>query len=115
MSQNHPDDLLVHRSSVLADTGVVAKATEGKVVGGVFSNSVAAIRYLKIYNKATAAAAADTPVLTILLPASSMTTFSVPGGIRFSAGISLRCVTTAPDAGAVSATAGDVFSQLFYK
>ena len=113
--QNHPEELLVFRSLVLADTGVVAKASEAKVCGGSFTNSAATIRYLKIYNKATAAAAADTPVLTIGIPTLQTVTLSVPGGLRFSAGISLRCVTTAPDAGAVSATSGDVLCQLFYK
>lgn len=83
------------------------KASAGTVWSINVSNTNAALRYLKLYNKASApTVGTDVPVLTIPIPATS--TIKVDGGsngIRFSTGIALATTTGATDAdtGAVAA------------
>ena len=104
-----------YRSLALADTGVVVAAQKSLLCGWCITNTNAAIRFVKLYNKATAASAADTPVLVIGIPPGATENGSVPGGLLFSAGISARGVTTLADAGATGNAAGEVATQLFYQ
>jgi len=103
------------RSLALADAGIVVKASSAVLCGYSITNINAAIRFVKLYNKATAASAADTPVLVIGIPAGQTVSLTIPGGLVFSAGISARCVTTIPDAGATGAAANEIATQLFYQ
>jgi hypothetical protein len=110
-----PDLLNSFRSLALNNTGVVIKSTPGVLCGWSISNSNAAARYVKIYNKATAPTSADTPVLVVLVPATSTVSGSFPGGITMSAGISARCVTGITDADVTGAGANEVATHLFYQ
>ena len=105
----------IYRTINAQNTGVVAKATPGKVFGWHISNVNAAARFVKLYNKATAADENDTPLLTIPIPATNIAQMSVPAGISFSAGISIRAVTTVADNGNTGSTANDIVVNLFYK
>lgn len=115
MGQRHPEELTDDRRTNLGDTGVVLKASEGLLVGWYITNSQAAVRYVKVYDKATAPTSADTPVLTILVPASSQADFVLPNGARFTSGISVRAVTEIADAGTTGAAANDLYATFFYK
>jgi hypothetical protein len=71
-------------------------------------NTVASVRYLKFYNKATSPnPASDTPVMTLSLPASSAFQFAVPG-FTFSTGIGIVIVTGAAVTDATAGSAGDI-------
>lgn len=112
---NTAPEATVYRSLALADTGVAIKTTPTRVLGWSLTNSSGAIRYVKLYNKATAAAAADTPVFTIGVPTLSTVTFYPSGGVNFPLGLSARCVTEPADAGTTGATSGDVLAHILYK
>lgn len=75
------------------------------------NNAAAALRYLKIYALASSLAAptaADTPELTIVLPASGAFAIDIPGGYDFNFGMGYRITTAAADADTGALTAGDI-------
>ena len=112
---NTPPEATIHRSLALANTGVSVTATATRVFGWTVTNAAAAIRYLKLYNKATAASSSDTPVFTIGIPTLQTVSFYPTGGVNFPLGLSVRCVTEAADNGTTGATTGDVLSHILYK
>mgnify|MGYP001416479839 CR=1 FL=1 len=82
------------------ETGVVVKASAGQIYGILAFNlagytpSGTLMRFLKIYDKATAATASDTPKLTIPLDPGNETPFVLPDcGVAFAAGIGIRATT----------------------
>jgi len=100
-------------SSRIVSAAASTNATVGKASAGdlhlVSGNNVnAAIRYLKIYNKATApTVGTDTPVITMAL--EPLKPFHVDwGGHYFSAGIAYALTTGAADADTGALTAGDI-------
>lgn len=107
--------LLIKR--LIAATNGVIKASAGQLYGGTFTNSNAAIRYLQIYNKATAGTlSTDTPVLTIPLPPNvSVVVDFASLGAEFTTGISWQFTT---DDIAIPTTAGastDIHGAATYK
>jgi len=104
-----------YRSLALTNAGEVVTAKRTILCGYSITNINAAIRFVKLYNKATAASSSDTPVLVIGVPTNQTVSLTIPGGLVFSAGISARCVTTIPDAGATGAAANEIATQLFYQ
>lgn len=93
------------------------KATAG-VVGYIVANNVnAAVRYLKLYNKATAPTiGTDTPVMTIALPAGTVTVVPVPvGGIVFNTGIGFGTTTEATVAGTTGISASETVVNIGYR
>lgn len=112
---NTPPETTAYRNTALNSTGVSVTAAATRVFGWSLTNSSAAIRYVKLYNKATAATQADTPVFTIGIPTLQTVSFYPTGGINFPAGLSIRCVTEAADSGTTGATSGDVLAHVLYK
>jgi hypothetical protein len=98
-----------YRNTNLLATGQVIKATRGTVSGYSIINAAAAVRYVKLYNKATAPTEADTPKLVIKLEASVEREFEFADPIQFPNGISIRAVTELADGGTTPPTANDVF------
>src|SRR5256885_16644193 len=95
-------------------TGVNVKASAGQVGGWFLSNNASSVRYVKLYDKATAPTSADTPKLTLLLPANSAANVLAVAGVDFTSGLGVRVTTgvAANDTGAP--TANDVVVNLFY-
>lgn len=110
-----PELLNSYQTLTAGNTGLVAQAAKSILCGWSISNSGAAVQHVKLYNKATAPTASDTPALRITIPAGQTVSMSIPGGIVFSAGLSVRSVTTMPDAGATGSTAGEVAVNLFFQ
>lgn len=110
-----PELLNNYRSLSLGNTGTVIKSTPAVLCGYSITNINAAIRFVKLYNLATAPSASDTPFLTIGIPPGSTVSNSIPGGLSFSAGLSARSVTTLPDSGATGSAADEVAVHLFYQ
>lgn len=109
------EELKTYENIDLGVTGQVVKASEGQLYGGLCSNNQASnARYLKFYDKATAPTEADTPKFRIRLPANQVTSFSLPGGIRFANGISVRASTGVANADTGATTTNDVVVALFY-
>lgn len=97
-------------SAAATNNATVVKAAAGRVYRASLYNAAATPRYLKFYNKATAPnPAADTPVWTEYLPATSKTVIDFQG-LVFSAGISLALVTGAGDTDNTSLTLADILA-----
>jgi hypothetical protein len=92
-----------------ATVGINVKASAGKVLTLTIANKNAAIRYFKLYDKATAPTSADTPKATI--PVQPNSTISVLGdsiGASFPTGIGYRASTGVADNDNNDPTANDV-------
>lgn len=81
-------------SKVISTTGLNAtsvKASSSKITILHLVNSVATLRYFKLYNKASApTVGTDTPLITVALSPNAASTFTLPAlvGIDFSIGLS---------------------------
>src|SRR5947209_18980041 len=78
-------------------TGVNIKASPGQVGGWYLANNASAVRYVKLYDKATAPTSGDTPKATLVLPANSAANVVAVAGLDFTAGIGLRVTTGLAD------------------
>ncbi len=104
-----------YRNIDLDETGVVVKNSAARIVFiHAFNNHATDVRFLKLYNKATAATSSDTPVYTI--PLSSKGGFTVTGPMlaRFGTGLSLRATTDVADAGTGAPGANEVLVNITY-
>lgn len=110
-----------YTSHRLAASAATTNATNVKATGGnIYSlnvlNTNAAIRYLKLYNKATApTVGTDAPIRTILLPPTSNTAIHLGiNPLACSAGIGYALTAGAPDADVAAVGAGDVILDIQY-
>lgn len=72
-------------------------------------NAADALRYLKLYDKATAPAETDTPIATFAIPASGKFSFDFGSiGLQFSLGMGYRLTGAAADNDTTALTAGDI-------
>ncbi len=80
------------------------------------SNINAAVRYVKIYNKATAPVlATDIPILIIPIPANSTISLNLGSlGFRCSAGIAMSITTGAADTDTGVVAAGEIKTLISY-
>lgn len=96
----------------------VVKASAGTLYALTFSAVAASLRYLKIYDKATAPTSADTPKHTLPVPASAGASVSLPlpsCGEAYANGIAFRMTTGVADNDAAAVTASDCLVNLSYK
>jgi hypothetical protein len=85
------------------------KASAGRLYAIQGYNAAAAVRYLKLYNSASApTAGSGTPVKTLVLPPACGFTFDWPLGYTFSTGIGFTLVTGSADNSSTSVTAADI-------
>jgi len=94
------------------------KASAGEV-GFIYAvNLNAAVRYLKLYNKASApTVGTDTPIATLPIPGSTTGagfTLPIPEGIAFSTGIAYATTTGYLDSDTGAVAAGEIFLLLGY-
>lgn len=95
-------------SSAATTNATSAKASAGNVFRVSGHNANAAVRYLKLYNKASApTVGTDTPALTIALPATQSFSFDFAGH-WFATGIAFALTTGAADADTGAVGAGDI-------
>jgi hypothetical protein len=97
-------------NSAATTNATSVKAGSGTVFGLAVTNTNAAARYLKLYNKASApTVGTDIPVLTVVLAPTSSQSISLGTlGFRFGTGIAFALTTGITDADAVAVGAGDV-------
>lgn len=100
-------------SAAASTNATVVKGSAGRAYKIRGYNAAAAVRYLKLYNKATApTVGTDTPVATIALKPSDA--FDIDFGLLgeyFSSGIGYALTTGAPDADTGALTAADVLGM----
>lgn len=97
--------------SALASTNAaVIKNAPGRVFKMIGRNNAAALRYLKLYNKATApTVGTDAPIMTIPLAASAPFDIDLGEfGFLFTTGIGYALTTGAADSDTAALTAGDI-------
>lgn len=90
------------------------KATAGRLLGYQLANTTASWRYVKFHNSATAPTAGVGVFLTVGIAPNGVAILALEGGIGFSAGIGITCVTGAADADATATAANDVVGDIFF-
>ena len=104
--------------SVNNNTGVLVADQKRVLYSVVAYNINAAVRYLKLYNKATApTCGTDTPIATIPLAASAAPGGSIPlgdAGWQFPLGLGYCIVTGAADSDTTAPAANEQFVTLGY-
>lgn len=94
----------------------VVKAAPTRLRGLSLHNPSAAIRYVKVYDKATGPTSADTPVMRFPLAASGGgLAREYNGAVPFANGLAFRITTGAADSDATAATANDVIVNFEYE
>lgn len=102
--------------SAATTNATAVKTTPGVVYGWYNSNVNAAVRYLKLYDKASApTVGTDIPKLTLILPTNGAPAIQLPQGISFTTGIALALTTEATDAGTTAVAVSEIVVNLFYK
>lgn len=100
----------LHTNSAATTNATSVKATAGTIWSVVVSNSNAAARYLKLYNKASApTVGTDIPVIVITIPAGQ--TVLINGGsngIRFATGIAFATTTGIADTDTTAVAASEI-------
>lgn len=102
--------------AVNTDNAALIRAGSGWVDSIDFYNPSAAIRYVKLYDKAAAPTASDTPFLRIGIPAGGRDQLSYPSReLNYGAGLGVRIVTGQADNDNTAPTAGDVVINIVYR
>jgi hypothetical protein len=105
-----------HTISAASTNSTNIKASAGQIYDGAISNTNAAARFLKLYDKATApTVGTDTPKRTIQIPANSTVILSWPNGLSFANGIGFGTTTGIADADTGAIGANDLSIDLGYK
>lgn len=104
------------RIASAASTNITAvKTSPGSIASVSVYNGNAAVRYLKLYNKATAPVlASDVPVVTLPIAPSGNLTIEPPGGINFSLGIHYAITSGVADTDTGAVSANDVHGLITY-
>lgn len=105
------------RRIATADTNLaVVKASAGRVHGYAIANTSASVKFVKLYNKASApVVASDVPLRTIMIPAGGIAAYHVGHGLAgFSAGIAIAATGAAADTDATALAAGDLLISIDY-
>lgn len=122
MATGHPDEQPQFASSSVSRTisaastnGTNAKASPGVMTGYYLSNTNAAPRYVKIYDKASApTVGTDTPKLTLMIPGGAAANIEFQHPIRFANGIGYGTTTGASDGDTGIVAASEVIVNLYY-
>lgn len=105
------------RISTADENGVNVKASMGFLYSIDAVNINIAIRYLKIYDKATAPTSSDTPKLRLGVPGGAtggIVRLTFPKPVRFLNGIGIRLVTGIADNDATAGSANETLINLAY-
>lgn len=95
-------------SAAATTNATLAKNAAGKLFMVSGYNASAAVRYVKIYNKASApTVGTDTPILTLAVPPTAAFAFDI-GGLYFATGIAYALTTGAADADTGALTLADI-------
>lgn len=112
--------LTMRKTTSAATTNATSvKASAGQVYAIQAFNVNAAVRYLKLYNKASApTVGTDTPVKTLAIPgntAGAGFVASWPSGLAFGTGIAFALTTEATDAGTTGVAVNEITVNIDYK
>lgn len=116
LSPNLPAVTVYSVLSLATTNAASIKASAGKVFAGSFMNASAAVKYVRLYNLATApTVGTSTPYAVIAIPATSSKEVEFGTlGINFGTGIAIAITNAATDLDATAVAAGDVRVLLSY-
>lgn len=102
-------------NALASANAVLIKNTTGLIFNITAMNASAGIRYVRLYNKATApTAGTDTPIIIIAIPATSSKEISFSTGVLFSLGIGVAITGAAAVLDSTAVSAGDVQLTINY-
>ncbi len=102
--------------SAASTNATSVKASAGQVGGWYFYNANAAVRFLKLYNKASApTVGTDVPVLTLPIPPGAAANLIGDVGIAFGTGIAFALTTGVADADTGAVAANEIVVNLLWK
>jgi len=103
-------------TAAASTNATVVKASAGRLYKAAGYNAAASVRYLKIYNKATApTVGTDTPIVVFALaPSSAFNLDLAPFGQYFATGIGFSLTTGVADADTGALTAADVVGMTIW-
>jgi hypothetical protein len=104
-----------YRNLDLQPGGASIKASPGQVGGWYIGNNSGSVRFVKLYDKATTPTSADTPKVTLQIPANSAANVLAVAGIDFTTGIGVRGTTGVADNDTGAPSANDLVVNIFYK
>lgn len=108
--------LEVHRIISAASTNLsFVKKGSGSVYGINLHNKASIPAYLRIFDKASAPVDADTPLVTLTIPAVGSLAMELPIGLRFKLGLGFNITAAAADADATAIVAGDVVGGILWR
>lgn len=108
--------LEVHRIISAATTNLAfVKQGGGSVYGINLHNKASVPAYLRIFDKASAPVDADTPLVTLTIPAVGSLAMELPIGLRFKLGLGFNITAAAADADATAIVAGDVVGGILWR
>ena len=101
--------------SAASTNATSVKASAGRIYGWSLTNTTASVKYVKIYNKASApTVGTDVPVETIAIPPNANVQRADSIGVFNSTGIALAITGGVADADTTAVAAGDVVGSLYY-
>jgi hypothetical protein len=105
------------RVAAAASTNATStKASAGQLYGYALYNNTAAAKFFKFYNKASSpTVGTDTPVFTVIIPASSGANIEWSTGIPFATGIAYAITNLVADSDTTAVAANDVHGFFIYK
>jgi hypothetical protein len=102
-------------SAATTNATSVSATANTLLYGYYISNTNAAVRYVKFYNKASApTVGTDVPVLVLAIPASGAANVSFPAGINFTTGLAFATTTGAADTDTAAVALNEVIVNLAY-
>lgn len=107
--------LLNSRTASGSNTGVIIKASPGVVKSWFMANLDATHNaFLKLYDKPTVPTSADSPLYVGNVGPTQQFGMSIPEGLPFATGISVRFTTGAADNDNTAPTAGAITADILY-
>ena len=105
-----------HFVSLATTNATNVKASVGQLYSYVIYNTNASIRFVKLFNKASAPTpGTDTPIMTIPVPPSGQVTADFANGIACALGIGYCTTNLVADLDTTAVGAGDLIINLHYK
>ena len=102
-----------YRNLDLGVTGQVVCSYPCSISSYYIANNASAARFVKFYNKATAATESDTPVLTFEIPANGGANLALLNqGWQFTTGLSIRGTTGVADSDTGAPSTNDIVINL---
>lgn len=102
-------------AATASTNATLVKATAGVITSIVLSNTTAALKYLKLYSKATApVVGTDVPILTLAIPANGNLVWDSPIGLTVATGIGYGITGAVAETDTTATAANDVVGVICY-